>query len=260
MLGDDEWLIGFTHMDEKLVATLKDFITPEVIEITEEKLAAKDQMRRFDISLFILDQLLQEGPHLIDGTADVRLEEWDLCVASVLDLWKAAECLWINGHFAAATALAISTLEETGKLAVERFRLLGADKIEMSDETRSRLAQTWKKRRTPFFDHLSKSVMAAMSGALVNARLDRVVGMEFVITFLDNTEGGHLEKLRQGCLYLERKDGHLSRPQNVINKEEAAKYVSLAGEVLAEILPLPKEWEAMLELVKTFEETAGLPH
>jgi len=251
-------------MQEDLEELLKSLIPPEnfeafMVEATKNILA-KDQVRRFRVSMFILDQLLKEGKILIGEETDQQLKNWELCVNSVFELWEAASCLWRLGKFATATSLAISAIEETGKLAVERMRLLGIGSLTYTEEERLELSEEWSLRRKPFLDHLTKSAMASMSGALVNSRLDRIVGLDFVVEFLVQAEEGRLESLRQECLYLDRKDGSLLIPQNRVSKDESAKFVALAGEILVEILPHPADWENRLEQVKEFEKIAGLPY
>ena len=230
----------------------------EISSRVAEVLVLKQVERRFRVSLFIMDQMLKEGPSLIGEDKSLKESNWNLCVESVFELWEASACLWNNGKFATATALAISALEETGKLAAERMRVAGARSIKFSDDDVRALEEEWNLRRKPFLDHFTKSVLAVMSGALINARLDRVVGIDFVIDFLRMAEEGKLEAIRQQCLYLDVKENLLQRPQDAVSAEVASRYVALAGEVLAEILFDPKDWESRLKIVADFELGAGL--
>lgn len=216
----------------------------------------KDQTRRFKISMEIMGQMLEEGPALIQGTDLERQNEWKRCMESVLDLWSASVILWKNEHYASATALAITTMEEVGKLCVERFRLFGVEKLDIESGD---VKHSWRTRKTPYRDHLTKSVMAAMSGALIISRLDRVLGIEFVMEFLDNAENGRIEGIRQDGLYLDRKETNLHSPLETFSKDFAAHYVALAGEIFAEVLPIPEHWETTLAKVVEFEKLAGLP-
>jgi hypothetical protein len=77
-------------------------------------------------------------------------------------------------------------------------------------------------RRRLFLDRVSKHILAAMSGALINARLDRVLGSEFISRFLDDAEAERLEGFRQDCLYLGQRDGKLHIPAESITSVEAA--------------------------------------
>jgi hypothetical protein len=97
-----------------------------------------------------------------------------------------------------------------------------------------------------------------MSGTLINARLDCVLGSEFITRFIDEAEAGKLEGFRQDCLYLAWRDGVLHVPAESVTSEQAARYVALSGEVLAEIQPGPGTWSRLLERVKEFEQSAGI--
>jgi AbiV family abortive infection protein len=78
------------------------------------------------------------------------------------------------GHFAVAAALSITTIEESGKLAVERFRLLGSDSIDMKSDSGMRVMAQWKPGARAFPDHFTKHVMAATAGASVNPESSRL--------------------------------------------------------------------------------------
>jgi AbiV family abortive infection protein len=221
-----------------------------IAERAMRALCAKDGVRRFKLSMRIMSELL-EGPALLQGSQEQRDSDWVRCASSVAALWLTAVDAWRCGSPSVAVALSITCLEETGKLAVERWRLWGATSIIPPPDTE------WNRRRL-FRDHMTKHVLAAMSGALINARLDRVLGTEFVILVLDKAEAGQLAKFREDCLYLDRKHGVLHVPAESVTSELAAQYVALSGEVLAEILPDPAAWSRFLERVQEFEQSAGI--
>jgi len=85
-----------------------------------------------------------------------------------------------------------------------------------------------------------------------------VLGTEFVAAFLGDAEAGKLERFRQECLYLDWKDGALHVPAESVSADQAARYVALSGEVLAEIQPDPAAWSRVLERAKAFEQSAGI--
>jgi len=166
--------------------------------------------------------------------------------------------LWRGRHYAVAVAIAISTIEEAGKLVAERFRLLGADSMDMSNAAGAGALAQWKPRKQPFRDHFTKHVLATTAAASVNARLDRVLGIDFVIEFLDQAEDQQLERLRQACLYLDR-PSDLHVPDEQMTPASAARYVALAGEIVAELMVEPEDWTRLLDRVRQFERAAGLP-
>jgi AbiV family abortive infection protein len=222
-----------------------------------QALRAKNGARRYELSVTMLSELLEQGPALLRGGPAERTADWDRCATSVAVLWLTAAEAWRSGAYSIAAALSITCLEETGKLAAERLRLWGVDTITaLAADVPS---QETRRRRTLLFrDHLSKHVLAAMSGALINARLDRVLGTDFVTAFLDDAEAGKLERFRQACLYLDWKDGALHVPTESVSADQAARYVALSGEVLAEIQPDPAAWSRVLERAKEFEQSAGI--
>ncbi len=226
----------------------------ELKAITEHAmraLSAKDGVRRFKLSVRIMSDLLHEGPALLQGSQEQRDSDWIRCASSVVALWLAAVDAWRRGSPSVAAALSITSLEETGKLAVERWRLWGVTSIIPPPDTE------WSRTRL-FRDHITKHVLAAMTGALINARLDRVLGAEFVSSVLDDAETGRLARFREDCLYLGRKNGVLHVPTESVSSKIAARYVALSGEVLAEILPDPAAWARFLKRVQEFEQAAGI--
>ena len=221
-----------------------------------EALRAKGAVQRFKDSVAILSELLEQGPALLRGSQDQREADWARCASSVLVLWLTAVRAWQSGSPSVAAALSITSLEETGKLATERLRLWGVKAI--TAPANVGIGSRRKGRKPLFRDHTSKHILAAMSGALINARVDRVLGSEFIARFLDDAEGGRLEAFRQDCLYLDWRAGALHVPAESVTCEQAARYVALSGEVLAEVQPDPGAWSRVLERVNEFEQSAGI--
>lgn len=231
----------------------------ELRAVTATALAAlrsKDGVRRFKLSVAMLSELLEQGPALLRGSQAEREADWNRCASSVLALWLTAAGAWQSGSPSVAAALSITCLEETGKLAAERWRLWGVEAI--TAPTDVSIPAGRRGRRRLFLDHVSKHILATMSGTLINARLDRVLGSEFISRFLDDAEAERLEGFRQDCLYLGQRDGKLHIPAESITSEQAARYVALSGEVLAEVQPDPGAWSRVLERVKEFEQSAGI--
>jgi hypothetical protein len=99
-----------------------------------------------------------------------------------------------------------------------------------------------------------------VSGALINARLDRVLGKHVVRKLLHIAESNELEKIRQSCLYIDIRDCRAVTPSEVIDAEQARVLTVLAGEIMAEVLGhFPWEFERMLDNVVAFERAIGMP-
>jgi AbiV family abortive infection protein len=173
--------------------------------------------------------------------------------------WLGATRLYEAGAHPLAAAISITALEETGKLAVERFRLVGVKTIDMAGLPPPE-SLGGRASAASFFRHTDKHVLAAMSGALINNRLDRVLGVDYINWFLEAAELGALEQLRQNCLYAEMAAGNLQEPSDHMPAGDGARLVALAGEVLAEVAGVePGVWERLLTEVQAFEKSVGLP-
>ncbi len=107
-------------------------------------------------------------------------------------------------------------------------------------------------------DHRKKHFMAVMAGAIVNSRLDRILGLQYVRKLLQDVESGKLEQLRQSCLYIDMVDGKVVKPEEVVGPSTAMFFAVLAGELLAENLGhFPWEFRRMMEKVTAFEIELG---
>ena len=99
--------------------------------------------------------------------------------------------------------------------------------------------------------------MAVCQGALVNSRLDRLLGIDYIRNFLRNAELGKIEELRQACLYTPI--GRTEFPAaSAISKDEANRLCVLSGEIMADVLGnFPWEFERMMSEVSDFEKLIG---
>jgi hypothetical protein len=108
-------------------------------------------------------------------------------------------------------------------------------------------------------NHRRKHFIGVVSGALINARLDRVLGQD-VRKILHQAESDELEKIRQSCVYIDVQDGRAVIPSEAIDAEHSRVLTVLAGELMAEVLGhLPWEFERMLGNVIAFERSIGMP-
>lgn len=144
--------------------------------------------------------------------------------------------------------MSILVIEEVGKLAHLAQELIGYDVPRKA--TKAIIDR----------DHRRKHLIAVLPGALINARLDRVLGKNVVKKLLHEAESDVLEKTRQSCLYIDLLDGDPVAPEELISAERAQTLVVLAGELMAEVLGhFPWEFERMLDNVIAFEREIGLP-
>jgi AbiV family abortive infection protein len=229
-----------------------------VMEEIKAKMVAKNQRERLGRYIDITNELLATGKSLVIApTFDDACKRFARVVSHAEGLWDDACILYLRGRFATATAVSITCLEEIGKISVARFELamkLGTPRALQSIPN----APTTPRRKHPFYSHSQKLLLAAGAGALVNSRLDRIVGMTAVIAFLDDVEFGRVEPLRQSCLYSEAEEGRLLLPAEQLAPEKARSYVVIAGEILAEVAGFdPTEWERLITKARNFEKQIG---
>jgi AbiV family abortive infection protein len=223
-----------------------------------KQLVAKDQVRRFKRYTEVQNDLLATGKSLVTADSyEAATARFNRIVGHAEGLWDDACLLFFNGRYPTALAVSITCLEEIGKIGVARFQLVleeGARKHGSPAPENS----SPERRKHPFYSHPQKLLLAAGAGALVNARLDRVLGLPEVIDFLDRVERGEIEPLRQSCLYSDTEAGELLLPSERIDRKKAQFYVLLAGELLAEVAGSgPPEFERLLARVQRFEESVG---
>lgn len=215
-----------------------------------QRLQGKDTARRF--------QKLQEErwcvfnaqPSLLSGhDFDECLAQYKVLIAHVESLWAAACTLYVQENHPLATFLSILVIEEVGKLTNLFTDLLFFD-----------IERPTPSRHSVDANHKRKQLIGVFSGALVNARLDRVIGFDAVRKLLNIAQSNGLEKVRQDCLYIAINDGRAITPQERIDAEQARLFTVFAGEVMAEVLGhFPWEFERMLDTVIAFERSIGMP-
>ncbi len=236
----------YDKLNEKLVELSG---KPEDDAITRE-LARKDGLRRFSKLNEELSQVFRTQPSLLMGeTFDECLEQYKTLLEHVEGLWSEACRFYQLGKFRFATFFSILVIEEVGKLT----RL--AQDLVYCDVPRPTTQGDAVER-----SHRRKHFIGVVSGALINARLDRVLGKDTVRRILHQAETGELEKIRQDCLYIDMKDGRVVTPGESIDTERATVPTVLAGELMAEVLGhFPWEFERMPGAVIAFERATGMP-
>jgi AbiV family abortive infection protein len=263
--GDYEGFVTFTramHMimsDRRILERLHSESVAEIERATGKKASAdeiarvvksKDGVRLFEKLSQVHADMYGEGPTFITGKtfAEAIKQYLDLC-AHVERLWDDACRLFREGHFPLSTFVSILTIEEVGKLGRLWYDLLAWDRPLTSDKKDLGLLGR---------DHRKKHFMAVMAGALINARLDRILGIRNVKKLLQDVESGKLEQLRQSCLYIDMVEGKIVMPEEIIGAPDAKFFAILAGELWADTLGhFPWEFFRMIEKVTAFEVELG---
>lgn len=215
----------------------------------EKELSRKDGARRFPKLLEARSNAINTQPSLLTGTTfEARLEQYKALIAYVEKLWADACELFHRGNFPIAAFLSILVIEEVGKLTRLAEELIYLD-----------APLTIGGNPSVEKNHRKKHFVSVMSGALINARLERILGKDTVRRVLHEAESDELEKTRQRCLYIDIENERAVTPAMRITELRARELTILAGELMAEILGhFPWEFERMIENVVSFERSIGL--
>jgi AbiV family abortive infection protein len=216
----------------------------------ERELARKDGSRRFGKLVEKRAQAFNEQPSLLSGTTfEACLEQYKALLGHVEQMWANACQFYTGGNYPFAAFFSILVIEEIGKLS----RL--AEDLMHYDVPRAATQSGMVER-----SHRRKHFIGVVSGALINARLDRVLGKDVIRKILHHAESDELEKIRQSCLYVDVQDGCTVIPSEAIDAERSRVLTVLAGELMAEVLGhFPWEFERMIENVIAFERSIGMP-
>jgi AbiV family abortive infection protein len=219
-------------------------------EKISRELARKDGDGRFKKLTMERAQEFNSHPSLLSGTTfDTCLDQYKALIEHVEKLWSDAVKIYALANHPIAAFLSILVIEEVGKLSRLAFDLM------FYDIPRSSAGSIGVER-----SHRRKHFIGVVSGALINARLDRVLGKDVVRRILHEAESNGIEKTRQECLYIDMRAGEALTPSQRIDGERARELIVLAGELMAEVLGhFPWEFDRMLDNVIVFERSIGVP-
>ena len=165
----------------------------------------------------------------------------------VEECWLQASQLFLAEKFPFSSFFSILTLEETAKLSLLRYEL-----PQFQDKNPKSFKPT--KEKDWFFKHKDKHVLAILEGAIVNSRLDRLLGSDKIGEFIQKAKKGKVEEIRQSCLYISSDQNKTTTPNQNISSRDSKFLAILSGEIMAEVLGItPEIWERLLEKVSEFE-------
>lgn len=252
-------ILELSNLDEKsylkvlqtTIAELKEIIGPSEWK-KSEKAKEKKGSKRYQKQLSCLLEKFGTGPQLLHGkTLEERISEYYQYLDHVERCWQQARDCFRAGRYAFAVFFSILTIEETGKLSFIWPELMGV-KLPRQEPPASG-------RKTPFYHHSKKHCIAAFNGAIVNARLDKLLGVNRIKSFIDDAANGKLEDLRQSCLYSEPSISTCVIPGNTIRRQDSMEYVVLSGEIMRDLLPcLPGDETKLRKEIEEFESSVGL--
>ncbi len=153
--------------------------------------------------------------------------------------WRLARGMFVSGDYPLAAFLAITLIEEVGKVVILAGALRGGAEA-----------------RREFRNHQSKYVNAVGATLAVNSRVTRIYGQDeagFAEWFRDEK----LFQIRNSALYLEIQGANLVAPEEGISRADAFLLVCIAGEVYAEIQGEqtgtgPTEWQRIVSEIHAF--------
>ena len=224
--------------------------SPRDLEKIRQRFSRKDTTERFSKLQEERRRIIVAQPSLLAGADfDECLTLYKALIAHVESLWADACSLYRGKNYPLATLLSILVIEEIGKLTNLYIDLVFFDVERPTPQPRSLDGS-----------HKRKQLIGIFSGALVNARLDRVLGFDVVRKLLNMAQSNGIERLRQDCLYIDVQDGRAVTPRERIGPHRARLLTVFAGEVMAEVLGhFPWDFERMLESVIAFERSIGMP-
>jgi AbiV family abortive infection protein len=216
----------------------------------ESAIRSKDGPRRMKKLADAHAEMYGDGLSLLSGaTFDECMKQYSSLIGQVEHLWDEACRFYRSKQYALATFFSILAIEEIGKLGRLWFDLLAWDRpLEAKNKGLGVLGR----------DHRMKHFTGVVAGAVINARLDRILGIKNIRRLLQDAESGKIEPLRQSCLYIDMVDGAVRLPEDQISEGTARFFTVLSGELWAEILGhFPWDFKRMITRVIEYELELG---
>jgi len=212
------------------VATFTGVRMDEIEELVNRTIVKKKPVERMKKHAIAMGDFLKDGFTVLTGSPEEMIKQLEAYIKHAENLWGNALMMFQKSSYAMACFLSIVCIEECSKISFGEFQFYhtvihGKSSVEIKP-----------RRKNPLSQHNKKHFVAACSGALVNARMDNIVGVDKVTEFIEDCESGKLERIRQMCLYADvSKEGAIVIPEAVVTKEQAAFYITVAGLLLSQI-------------------------
>jgi AbiV family abortive infection protein len=196
-----------------------------------------------------VETILKTRPKILNGnTFEEKVDSYEMLVEHVKSTWIKSKKLYLEGDYALSVFLSILTIEETAKM---NFAWLDLNQQKINNDIK--LAKF-------FTNHKNKLFIGIMSACLINSRLDRILGIEFIIEMIElSEEKNGFMNLRNSSLYIDYKNGKTLIPNKAIDEELSKKLCVLSGEIMAETAGFfVWDWKDLLKEVNDFEIEVGL--
>ncbi|MFS9059757.1 AbiV family abortive infection protein [Streptococcus infantis] len=154
---------------------------------------------------------------ILNGTSNFYIssnEELNKCLDHVVQLISDSYVLYINNSYTFSSFLAISVLEEVGKIQMGIF-IKGSDSYVRKDKLR---------------DHKSKQIVGASYTICMGERIKNAISNENLEKIFQFIYSGELKDLREKVIYCDRKNNSIVTPKDLITQELARNLLLFAIE------------------------------
>ena len=154
---------------------------------------------------------------ILNGTSNFYIssnEELNKCLDHVVQLLSDSYVLYINNSYTSSSFLAISVLEEVGKIQMGIF-IKGSDSYMRKDKLR---------------DHKSKQIVGASHTICIGERIKNSISNENLEKIFKFIYSGELKDLREKAIYCDRKNNNIVTPKDLITQELARNLLLFAIE------------------------------
>lgn len=207
------------------IMTSLEEIAPDVAEKAKKKSTEKDQLRRMLPFFQLITELAATDQLIPMGIRSERREALTNMINHSKSLVDEALLLYRNGRYARAGFLAVIAVEEVGKCAVARLQFAAGVHEDASPFSVG--------KRGALMDHRRKYQIAACAGAVINSRMDNLLGLANVNRFIEDCEQGTLVRERESFLYYGF-DGKARVPDRECSIDRVAFLIRVAAELVAE--------------------------
>ena len=154
---------------------------------------------------------------ILNGTSNFYIssnEELNKCLDHVVQLISDSYVLYINNSYTSSSFLAISVLEEVGKIQMG-ICMKGSDSYVRKDKLR---------------DHKSKQIVGASYTSCMGERINNAISNENLEKIFQFIYSGELKDLREKAIYCDRKNNNIVTPKDLITQELARNLLLFAIE------------------------------
>ena len=154
---------------------------------------------------------------ILNGSSNFYIsstEQLNKCLDHVVQLISDSYVLYINDSYTSSSFLAISVLEEVGKIQMGIF-IKGSDSYMRKDKLR---------------DHKSKQIVGASHTICMGERIKNSISNENLEKIFQFIYSGELKDLREKAIYCDRKNNNIVTPKDLITQELARNLLLFAIE------------------------------